>query len=184
MKKKLYTKKPSGIHRSGLFAACDILEGTRVIEYVGKKITNKEADDVYDRDFEKSKNHTEGGAVYIFELNKRYSIDGGVRHNIARFINHSCDPNCEVEIIKGRIWIASISDIKKGKELFYDYGYDLEHWADHPCWCGAKGCIGYIVAEDQRKKFKKLLLKRKTKAKTKAKKKSKPKKKVKKNKKK
>lgn len=172
MQKKLYVKKSSKIHKWGLYAAADISEETQIIEYVGRKVTNKEADDIYDKSFEKSKNHTKGGAVYLFELNKRYQIDGGVSQNIARLINHSCDPNCEVEIEGGRIWIYSLRYIKKGEELFYDYGYDFECWEDHPCWCGTKDCAGYIVAEDQRKKLKKRLFKKKIKTKKKAKKNS------------
>ena len=164
MPKKLYVKKPSKIHKWGLYAAIDIPEETHIIEYVGEKITNAEADKRYDEWELKAKKEGRG-IVYFFVLNKRCCIDGNVRINIARLINHSCDPNCEVDITRGRIWISSIRDIRKGEELSYDYGYDLEHWQDHPCRCGAKNCIGHIVAEDQRKKLKKLLLKKKIKTK-------------------
>ena len=63
--------------------------------------------------------------VYVFELNKKYDIDGGVARNYARFINHSCDPNCEVEITNNEIWISSIKRIKKYTELTYNYGYPI-----------------------------------------------------------
>ncbi|PCI21377.1 SET domain-containing protein-lysine N-methyltransferase [Candidatus Wolfebacteria bacterium] len=184
--KKLYKRSQSKIHKRGLFAAYDIVDETQIIQYIGNKVTNKEADDIYDESFEKSKNHKEGGAVYLFELNKRYQIDGNVPENTARLINHSCDPNCEVEVEKGEIWIYAIKDIKKDEELSYDYGYDLECFEDHPCWCGTDKCVGYIVAEDQRNKLKKKLAPKKpvrssvkkkkvkkTKTKTKTKKKTK-----------
>ena len=72
-------------------------------------------------------------------------------------MNHSCDGNCEAINYGGEIWITACKDIKDGEELTYDYGYDMEHFLDHPCECGTDNCIGYIVREDQRKKVKKLL---------------------------
>ena len=72
-------------------------------------------------------------------------------------MNHSCDPNCEAINREGEIWIVAVQDIHNGEELVYDYGYDMEHFLDHPCLCGSKNCIGYIVREDQRNKVKKLL---------------------------
>ena len=84
-------------------------------------------------------------------------IDGNIPENEARFINHSCDPNCESQIIRGHVWIVSTRDIKKGEELSYDYGYDLEFFTDHPCRCGSDNCVGYIVSWDKRRKLKKIL---------------------------
>jgi SET domain-containing protein len=78
-------------------------------------------------------------------------------------MNHSCDGNCEAINSDGEIWIIAIQDIKKGDELVYDYGYDMEHFLDHPCLCGSRNCIGYIVREDQRMKVKRLLKSRKKK---------------------
>jgi len=88
-------------------------------------------------------------------LNKKYDIDGLIDENKARFINHSCNPNCEVDIIKDRIWISSIKKIKKNEELSYDYGYafDKEDYKDHVCKCGSKHCIGYIISSDEWKKY-------------------------------
>lgn len=163
--KKLYKVKKSSIHNKGVFAACDIPEGTRIIEYIGEKITKAESDRRGVALFEESQK-TGGGAVYIFTLNKRYDIDGNVKENKARFINHSCDPNCESQVKRGHIWIVSTRDIKKGEELSYDYGYDLEHFLEHPCHCGSKDCVGYIVAWDKRKKLKKILRKMKKEEKT------------------
>ena len=95
------------------------------------------------------------GSVYIFELNKNQDIDGNFSFNKARYINHSCNPNCEVDIIKDEIWISSIKNIKKGDELSYDYGYtfDKDDYKDHECKCGSKYCIGYIISSDEWDKF-------------------------------
>ena len=137
----------SKIHNKGVFAKKDIPKGTRVIEYVGEKITKAEAQKRAEKQLEKSKNHTADGGVYIFELNKKYDIDGKVSWNPAQFINHSCNPNAEAEIERGHIWIIAIKDIKKGDEISYNYGYDFDEYKDHPCKCGSKNCVGYIVAE-------------------------------------
>lgn len=153
--------KKSKIHLSGVFAAKNIKKGTKVIEYVGEKITKAEADRRAEKQLSKSKNHTEDGGVYIFELNKKQDIDGNVSWNPARLINHSCDPNCETEIISGHIWIMAIKDIKKGEELSYDYGYDFENWQEHPCLCGSKSCRGYIVDSKHANKLKKAIAKQK-----------------------
>ena len=96
------------------------------------------------------------GSVYIFELNTRYDIDGSPLFNKARYINHSCNPNCEVDIIRGKIWIMSIKKISEGEELSYDYGYefDKDDFKDHVCNCGSKNCIGYIISKDDWPKYK------------------------------
>ena len=88
------------------------------------------------------------GLVYIFELNKRYDIDGNVSYNTAKYINHSCAPNCEPEIIRGHIWIIALRNIMKGEELTYNYGYGFEDYQDHECRCGSDNCIGYILGEE------------------------------------
>lgn len=148
----------SRIHGSGVYARKAIAVGTRVIEYVGEKITKKEAERRCDAQLERHRSSGEQeGAVYVFQLNKRYDIDGNVPWNHARLINHSCAPNCEPEIIRGHIWIIALRDIDKGEEISYNYGYDLENWADHPCRCGAEECVGYIVAEEHRAALKRIL---------------------------
>lgn len=154
-------KKKSGIHGFGIFAKKDISKGTRIIEYVGERITKAESDRRGPKLVAYAKNHHETGAVYIFELNKRYDIDGHVSYNTAKYINHSCDPNCEAEIIRGHIWISALRDIKKGEELFYNYGYDLDTFEEHECRCGSHRCIGYIVDEDHWPSLKEILAKRK-----------------------
>jgi len=140
--------KKSRIHSTGVFAKKDIPKGTRIIEYVGDKLTKAESDRRADIPLKKNKKDSSHGAVYIFILNKRFDIDGSVSHNTARFINHSCDPNCETEIIRGHIWVIALRDIKKGKELVYNYNYDYEDYEDHKCRCGTSRCVGYILDEE------------------------------------
>lgn len=161
---KIYEIRQSSIHNRGAFAVQDISEGTRVIEYIGDKITKAESEKRSIRMIEEA-NKTGRGAVYIFELNKRHDIDGSVNYNIARFINHSCDPNCETDIIRGQIWIIALRDIMKGEELSYDYSYDLDGFRDHPCRCGSNKCVGYIVNQEQWGKLKKILTSEKKKKK-------------------
>ncbi len=176
--KVLWVARESVIHGSGLFANKDIKKGKRVIEYVGEKITKEESYRRADRQLKKS-NKSDDGAVYIFEIDEEHDIDGNVDWNPARLINHSCDPNCEASDDEGRIWIESIRKIKQGEELSYNYGYDLEHFEDHPCRCGSPKCVGYIVKPDAWKKLEKAL-KKKAKQAAKSAKKSQKKKKTKK----
>ena len=150
--------KKSKIHNLGVYAVKDILKGTKIIEYVGRKISKQESDEIYEKTLEISKSNSDYlGSVYIFTLNKNYDIDGNVYWNTARLINHSCDPNCETDIIKGVIWITSIKNIKKGEEIFYDYGYDLSDYENHPCKCESKNCIGYITNQENWIKLRKKL---------------------------
>jgi len=138
-----YFRKKSGINNLGLFAKGDINKGEKVIEYKGRKFTHKQVEE--DDRFDNSK------AIYLFTLNERYVLDGDTKTNTAKYINHSCDPNCEVDIINGKIWIIAIKDIKKGDELSYDYGFGYDaDFRQFPCKCGSKNCCGYIVRDDQR----------------------------------
>ena len=147
--------KKSGIHNKGVFAKTDIPKETKIIEYVGEIISKKESEKRAEEQLEKSNNHEKGG-VYIFELNKKKDIDGKVSWNKAKYINHSCEPNSEARNIKGHIWIVSTKKINKGEEITYNYGYDFKDYKDHPCKCGSKNCIGYILAEKHWKKIKKI----------------------------
>ena len=148
---KLYIRKNSKIHSSGLFAKTDIEKGSRIIEYRGLKITKAQSDKIADVHIAANQKKGTIGAVYIFTLNERYDINGKVSWNLAKYINHSCDPNCEVDVIKGKIWIIATQDIKKGDELSYDYGFGYDKdFRQFPCKCGSKNCCGYIVRDDQR----------------------------------
>ena len=94
----------------GLFADEDIKKGTWIIEYVGSIVTGKKEVENYKEN------------KYLFETSKTRMIDGSARSNTARYINHSCKPNCEVEIIGGRVFVRTVKPIKKGEEFNYDYG--------------------------------------------------------------
>ncbi len=139
----------SGIHGRGVYAQVPIPDGARVIEYVGQKITKAEAER---REAQRLIAEREGrdACVTIFILNQRHDLDGRSPRNTARFINHSCAPNCRADTIRGRIWIVARRDIAEGEELTFDYGYGFKHWARHPCRCGASRCAGYIVGAAQR----------------------------------
>jgi len=128
--------KKSRIHGKGGFARVDLRRGKRIIEYVGPKLTKAEAE------AELKKQNP-----FIFILDDVYDIDGSVDWNPARFINHSCDPNCEVEIVRGHIWLYALRKIKAGEELTYNYSHDLDDYEERPCHCGASRCVGYMVAE-------------------------------------
>ena len=108
----------------GLFAGEPIKKGSCVIEYVGRELSEEEA--------------TTSKSKYLFEITKKRTIDGKPKINKAGYINHSCEPNCETEISKGRVFVMAIKNIKEGDELTYDYGeeYCLEHCV--PCRCNAK----------------------------------------------
>ncbi|MFC5454100.1 SET domain-containing protein [Prosthecobacter fluviatilis] len=146
--KRYWTVRSSSIHNRGIFARCDIPNDSPIIEYVGEKITKAESARRGEALVERSKK-TGGAAVYVFTLNQKYDIDGAKGNNPARYINHSCDPNCEAFIIRGRIWIYSLRDIKAGEELTYNYGFDVDTWDEHPCRCGTDRCVGFIVEEKQ-----------------------------------
>ena len=155
----MWEVKKSKVHGTGIFASDNIRKGKKVIEYLGEKISKSEGDRRSNIRIQKYLNSKITGSVYIFELNSKYDIDGSPLYNKARYINHSCRPNCEVKIINGHIWIYSIRNIKKNDELSYDYGYefDKDDYTDHVCHCGAKNCIGYIISSDDRQKFKKFI---------------------------
>ncbi|GDX11860.1 hypothetical protein LBMAG57_36320 [Verrucomicrobiota bacterium] len=108
-----------------------------MIEYVGERIDKAE-----------SLNRCEAGNQCLFHLDEHWDLDGNVSWNPARFLNHSCSPNCDAELIEGRIWIVARRDIAAGEELTFNYSYDLTDFREHPCRCGSFACAGFIVAED------------------------------------
>lgn len=134
----------SAIHGRGVFARVAIPEGTRIVEYLGERITKEESKR---REEERLARLRAGGdgSVYIFDLNETWDLDGRQRGNLARWINHSCAPNCQAETVDDRIWIFAKRDIPAGAELTFDYGYSFDECRDHPCRCGAPGCPGFIV---------------------------------------
>ena len=149
---KLYKIKKSNIDKRGLYATKNINAGEKIIEYKGKLISKKESQQ--NSKFDNSKD------IYLFNVNEKWDLDGAWSFNTARLINHSCNPNCEVEGKGLKLWIRAIKDIKKDEELSYDYGfsYSKEDLKNFVCRCGSKNCCGYIVREPSRwrinKKFK------------------------------
>ena len=139
----------SPIHGRGVFALRRIPKGVRIIEYKGKLITDKEADRRYSRMHENSP-HT-----MLFSLDGGLVIDATRRGNSARWINHSCAPNCEIEEEGHRIFIDARRDIRAGEELTYDYNLQIgeKHTKkakrEHACFCKARRCRGTMLGEEE-----------------------------------
>ena len=135
--------RTSAIHGRGVFAHRLIAEGTRVIEYAGEVISEREGDARYDeRTMER--HHT-----FLMALADGRCIDAAVDGNDARLINHSCDPNCQAVEVDGRVWIEAIRPITAGEELSYDYAYGRHEGDDesfYRCRCGATACRGTLLA--------------------------------------
>lgn len=152
--------RASGIHNQGIFARTRIPAEQDIIQYVGERISHEEADE-RGLEWEAQAQLSGQGAVYLFTVDENWVIDGNDVDNPARLINHSCDPNCEAVIYgegdDAQIWLVSKREIAKGEELSFDYGFDLEDYKAHPCRCGARKCVGYIVGEEYRAKLGKLL---------------------------
>ena len=129
--------RPSPIHGIGGFAKTSIPAGARVIEYTGERIEKQQS-------LERCARNNQ----FIFYLDEHLNLDGNVEWNLARFLNHSCSPNCDAERIEGRIWIVARRDISPGDEVTFNYGYTLEDYREHPCRCGAAECVGFIVGEE------------------------------------
>jgi uncharacterized protein len=144
-KAPLIKVRRSKVHGAGVFAARPISKGQRIIEYVGERISHGQADRRY-ASKDDSDNHT-----FLFIVDRRTVVDAGVDGNDARFINHSCDPNCESVIEGGHVFIAAICDIVAGEELAYDY--QIKRDADDPpnvdevfaCRCGSAACRGTML---------------------------------------
>jgi uncharacterized protein len=124
----------SPIHGLGLFAVTAMKRETRILPYRGEKITKDE-----------SARRVAAGNGYIFAFSARYDIDGQARTNTARYINHSCTPNCYTLANVRTIWIVAQRDIVPGEELTYNYGYGPEEYEDYPCHCGAASCCSYML---------------------------------------
>ncbi len=135
----------SPIQGRGAFATRRIRKGKRIIEYTGERISAKEGDARYE-------NHrAQHTPVLLFVIDKRTVIDAGVGGNEARYINHSCEPNCEAVIASGRIYIEALRTISPGEELTYDYNLtrdeedDAQTEVDYSCHCGAGTCRGTML---------------------------------------
>ncbi len=150
----LVEARNSAIHGRGVYALAPIKKGTRVLEYLGERISHAEADRRYEQKGD------DDGHTFLFIASNRTVIDAGVNGNDARFINHSCNPNCETVIEKNRVFIDAIRAIKPGEELGYDYQLTWESTDDpaelalYACRCGARKCRGTMLDKeptDQRK---------------------------------
>jgi uncharacterized protein len=120
----------SKIHGSGVFAAEPINKNKRIIDYGGELVRNRESEAREER-------YLSQGCIWVFRINRTWCRDAAVGGNIARFINHSCRPNCWIEIAGRTIWIRASRSIRKGEELTYDYATDGEQTI--PCRC-RPGC--------------------------------------------
>jgi len=136
----------SAIQGRGAIAIRRIPRFTRIIEYTGERITHEEADARYD-DLSMKRHHT-----FLFTVNTRMVIDAAHGGNAARFINHSCEPNCEPIIVGHRVFIRSNRVIEPGEELSYDYNYEREEDDDaiaetlYACRCGSRRCRRTILS--------------------------------------
>jgi uncharacterized protein len=141
----LVEARNSKIHGRGVYAIAPIKKGTRIMEYLGERISHAEADARYE------KKGDDDGHTFLFIASNRTVIDAGVDGNDARFINHSCNPNCETVIENSRVFIDAIRNIKPGEELGYDYQLTWESTDDpaelalYACRCGAKKCRGTML---------------------------------------
>ena len=152
MPPKPMTPRPFALRKSaiagrGAFATRKIPKGACIIEYRGERIGQDEADRRYPEE-EGKPHHT-----FLFTLDDETVVDAAVKGNAARFLNHSCDPNCEAVIEDERIWIHALRDIAPGTELVYDYQFILDEphtpaaKRRYPCRCGARNCRGTILAK-------------------------------------
>lgn len=130
----------------GAVATIPIPKETRIVQYKGKKVSNKLAETISDKHRDKI-TPIGTGTLWMFTLNKYYDIDGSRQGNDSQYFNHSCDPNCEsINYDDEEIWIESMRDIKAGEELTYDYGFE-EPDERFPCFCGCKNCREWIVKD-------------------------------------
>jgi SET domain-containing protein len=152
-------QRRSPIHGNGVFATVDISAGETLVEYRGRRLADAEADDLYG-------DTVESGHTFLFTLNDEYVIDANVGGNVARWINHSCAPNCQPVLVEhpgsdrrlDKVEIESLRDIRAGEELTYDYGITLAEphtarlkklWA---CRCGAPNCTGTMLKPKRKRR--------------------------------
>lgn len=149
---RLIGVRRSGIHGKGVFALVPIRDGETIIEYTGERITEDEIERRYPENMD-GLNHT-----FVFGIRHDVNIDGGSGGNASRWINHSCDPNCDTYEEDERIFVRAARDIRPGEELTYDYAIEAgepltaavkKRW---PCWCGVKNCRGTVLVPTPRKR--------------------------------
>lgn len=145
---KRSSKKPFRVGRSrtglGLFATAPIEKGALIARYWGRRVPSKTADDI--------------NSKYLFEINSRWTIDGANRRNVARYINHSCKPNAEPDIIKGKILIHAKKSIAPGEEITYNYGKNYFETFIEPVGCKCAKCLA--AAREKRAEARRLREKR------------------------
>ena len=138
--------RESGVHGKGVFATAPIAKGETLIEYVGELLSWKKAQKRHPHNPDEP-NHT-----FFFHIDDKHVIDAAVGGNDARWINHACNPNCEADEVKGRVFIKTLRSLKPGQELFYDYGlviderYTAKLKAQYECRCGAAKCRRTMLA--------------------------------------
>jgi uncharacterized protein len=127
-------EKPYRVGRSrtglGLFATAAIEKGAFIIEYRGRRIANALAKRLESR-----------GNRYMFELNSRWTVDGSSRRNVARYANHSCRPNAESDVIRGKMILRAVRKIRPGEEITYDYGEEYFELFLRPEGCRCAKCL-------------------------------------------
>ena len=124
-------RRKSKIQGWGVFATQDIPKNKRIIFYAGEKISNKES-------LKRERRYIKNGHIWCFKLTNRTVIDAAVGGNVSRFINHSCKPNCYIEVKDGTIWVRAAKNIRKGTELNYNYNTDGEGLIKCRCRPGCK----------------------------------------------
>jgi SET domain-containing protein len=141
----LFEVRASRLHGAGAFALQPIPAKTKIVEYVGERLNDRQVEERYGTE------RLDNPHTFLFWVREDLYVDAAVGGNDARFINHSCDPNCEVEIEEDRIFIYAIRDIAPGEELTYDYSLDVEEKPTpelcqvFACRCGAASCRGTML---------------------------------------
>lgn len=140
----------SGVHGRGVYAVAPVAAGERLVEYKGERISDEEAERRHPAD-PANPTHT-----FYFSLSEGGVIDANFGGNSARWINHSCEPNCEANEVDGRVYIHALRDIEPGEELFYDYHLSVDERLtaklkrDYQCRCGAASCRGTLLIPKRR----------------------------------
>jgi len=144
----------SDIHGHGVYARHPIAKGQIIVEYTGELISITEAarrEKVRQTQIRPG----EESSDFLYILDDTHALDGRHADNIARLINHACEPNCRSDVIDGGVWIIATHQIAAGDEITFDYCYTFKDGLHHPCRCGSPHCVGFIIAKDQRWRLKK-----------------------------